>query len=65
MSETEKAAPNKTLMIIIGVLIALAVGAGVYYARGGFSHGDASVAEEDKIDPDLAELMQPGPLPDM
>jgi protein-disulfide isomerase len=62
---TEKAAPNKTLMIAIGVLVALAVGGGIYYLRGGFDQSGARVADKDKVDPEVAVLMAPGPLPDI
>jgi protein-disulfide isomerase len=65
VSETEKAAPNKTLMIAVGVLVALAVAAGVYYWRGGFNQSSAQVADKDKVDPDVAVLLAPGPLPDI
>jgi protein-disulfide isomerase len=62
---TEKAAPNKTLMIAIGVLVALAVAGGIYYLRGGFDQSGARVADKDKVDPEVAVLMAPGPLPDI
>lgn len=64
MSETEKAAPNKTLMIAIGALVAVAAAAGVYY-YGGFDPGAQAVADKDKVDPDVAVLMAAGPLPDI
>jgi protein-disulfide isomerase len=65
VTETEKAAPNKIVMIGLAVFVALAVALGIYYWRGGFNQGSARVAEEDKVDPDVAVLMQPGPLPDI
>jgi protein-disulfide isomerase len=49
-------------LIVAGVVAALVVGAGVYYYRGGFSSSDGPVA---KGDPDPAELMKPGALPDI
>jgi protein-disulfide isomerase len=61
---TAKAAPNRTLYIVLGVVLALAVALGVYYWRGGFGQG-GNVAGNDKSDPDVAMLMAPGPLPDI
>lgn len=65
MSETDKVAPNKVLMIAIGAVVAVAVAAGAYYYRGGFDQGGAKVADKDKVDPDVAVLMASGPLPDI
>ncbi|HKA65799.1 MAG TPA: DsbA family protein [Methyloceanibacter sp.] len=62
---TEKAAPNRTLYIVLGLVLAVAVAAGVYYWRGGFDQSGARVADKDKVDPDVAALMAPGPLPDI
>ncbi|MGB8708467.1 MAG: thioredoxin domain-containing protein [Methyloceanibacter sp.] len=62
---TEKAAPNRTLYIVLGLVLAAAIAAGVYYWRGGFAQSDASVADKDKVDPEVAVLMEPGPLPDI
>jgi protein-disulfide isomerase len=62
---TEKAAPNKTLYIVLGLVLAVAVAAGVYYWRGGFAQSGARVADKDKVDPEVAVLMEPGPLPDI
>lgn len=62
---TEKAAPNRTLYIVLGLVLAVAVAAGVYYWRGGFAQSGATVADKDKVDPDVAVLMEPGPLPDI
>lgn len=64
MTETAKAAPNKTLLIVIGVVIAVAIAAAVYYYRGGFDQG-GRVASKDKVDPDVSVLMAQGPLPDI
>jgi protein-disulfide isomerase len=61
---TEKAAPNRTLYIVLGVVLALAVALGVYYWRGGFGQG-GNVAGNDKSNPDVAMLIAPGPLPDI
>ena len=62
---TEKAAPNRTLYIVLGLVLAVAIAAGVYYWRGGFAQSGATVADKDKVDPDVAVLMEPGPLPDI
>jgi protein-disulfide isomerase len=62
---TEKAAPNRTLYIVLGLVLAVAVAAGAYYWRGGFDQSGARVADKDKVDPDVAVLMEPGPLPDI
>ena len=62
---TEKAAPNRTLYIVLGLVLAVAVAAGVFYWRGGFAQSGARVADKDKVDPDVAVLMEPGPLPDI
>ena len=65
MTETsEKAAPNRTLYIVLGLVLAVAVALGVYYWRGGFGQS-GNVAGKDKTDPDVAVLMAPGPLPDI
>jgi protein-disulfide isomerase len=61
---TEKAAPNKTLYIVLGLALAVAVALAIYYARGGFGQS-GNVAGKDKVDPDVAALMAPGPLPDI
>jgi protein-disulfide isomerase len=62
---SEKAAPNRTLYIVLGLVLAVAVAAGVYYWRGGFAQSGARVADKDKVDPDVAVLMAAGPLPDI
>ena len=56
---------SKITMILIGLVVAAAVAAGVYYARGGFAQHHESVADKDKVDPSITELMAPGPLPEM
>ena len=38
---TEKAAPNRTLYIVLGLVLAVAIAAGVYYWRGGFAQSGA------------------------
>jgi protein-disulfide isomerase len=50
---------------VLGLVLAVAVAAGVYYWRGGFDQSGARVADKDKVDPDVAVLMEPGPLPDI
>ena len=49
-------------LAIIGVLAAAAIAAGIVYYRGGF---DQAGAGSPKKDPDVAELMAPGPLEDI
>ena len=61
---TEKAAPNRTLYIVLGLVLAVAVALGVYYWRGGFAQS-GNVTGKDKVDPDVAALIAPGPLPDI
>jgi len=63
VTETAKPADNKTLYLILGVVAALALAVGIYAYRGGFEQ--ASVVGKDKVDPDVAALMAPGPLPDI
>jgi protein-disulfide isomerase len=65
VSETERAGPNKVVMIALGALVAVGVAAGIYYYRGGFNQDPKRVADKDKTDPDVAVLMAPGPLPDI
>ena len=49
-------------LAIIGVLAAAAIAAGIVYYRGGF---DQAGAGGPKKDPDVAQLMAPGPLEDI
>src|SRR5690349_14055687 len=49
-------------LAIIGVIASAAVAAGIIYYRGGF---DKAGAGGPKKDPDVAELMAPGPLEDI
>jgi protein-disulfide isomerase len=49
-------------LLIIGATVAIAVAAGVFAYRGGFSQDDPGGP---KKDPDVAELMAPGPLEDI
>ncbi|HEY6921152.1 MAG TPA: thioredoxin domain-containing protein, partial [Methyloceanibacter sp.] len=49
-------------LAIIGVLAVAAIAAGIVYYRGGF---DQAGAGGPKKDPDVAELMAPGPLEDI
>ncbi len=65
MTETANPARNKTLLMVLGVVAALIIAAGIYTYRGGFDQGSARVASKDKVDPDVAVLMAPGPLPDI
>jgi len=68
-SSPAETAPGKTSggmsrigLFIIGALAAAAVVGGIVYYRGGFEQANS---EGPKKDPDVAELMAPGPLPDM
>jgi protein-disulfide isomerase len=56
---------NKLKFILIGAAVAILVAAGIYYFRGGFATPPARVADKDKVDPSITELMKPGPLPDL
>jgi protein-disulfide isomerase len=53
---------SRIVLFLIGAVVAAAVVGGVFYYRAGFSQPDPDVA---KKDPDLAELMQPGPLEEL
>ncbi|MGB6907113.1 MAG: hypothetical protein WBE04_08375, partial [Methyloceanibacter sp.] len=64
MTETANPARNKTLLMVLGVVAALIIAAGIYAYRGGFDRG-GPVANTDKVDPDVALLMAAGPLPDI
>ena len=65
MSKQDKGKPevatNKIWLIVIAAAVAAVVAAGVIYYRGGFSQPDPSAA---KGDPDPAQLMEAGPLPE-
>ncbi len=50
---------NTTWFYVAGALAAVALAAGIFYWR------DSSAGVGPKTDPDLAELMAPGPLPDI
>jgi len=41
---------------VLGLVLAVAIAAGVYYWRGGFAQSGARVADKDKVDPDVALL---------
>ena len=56
--------PSNLTTILIAGAVAVAAGLGIYAYRGGFSHQE-SIEEVQKTDPDQAELMAPGPLPEM
>jgi protein-disulfide isomerase len=56
---------SKITLILIGLVVAATVAGGVYYARGGFAQKHERVADKDKVDPSITELMAPGPLPEM
>jgi protein-disulfide isomerase len=57
----DTAPANRTWLYALGAVAALAVAAGLFMWRD----GSAGVAPGEKTDPDLAELMKPGPLPDL
>jgi len=65
VTETANPARNKTLLMVLGVVAAVIIAAGIYAYRGGFDQGGSRVANKDKVDPDVAALMAPGPLPDI
>lgn len=66
MTEAQKTSgDNKLKFILIGVLVAVLAAAGIYYYRGGFASHPARVADKDKTDPSVTELMKQGPLPDI
>jgi protein-disulfide isomerase len=54
---------GKIGLFIIAAVAAVAVGGGIYYLRGGFNQGDDGSGP--KKDPNLAELLAPGPLADI
>jgi protein-disulfide isomerase len=64
VARTVKVESRKIALILIGLVVAVAVAAGVYYLRGGFDRHER-VADKDKVDPTVSELMVPGPLPEM
>jgi protein-disulfide isomerase len=57
----ETAATNTSWLYVVGVVAAAVLIGGVVYWRAGSAGG----ATGEKTDPDLAELMAPGPLPDL
>jgi protein-disulfide isomerase len=56
---------NRTLMILGAVALALLLAIFIYYLRGGFAPSGGRVADKDKVDPSIAALLAPGPLPEM
>jgi protein-disulfide isomerase len=57
----ETAARNTTWLYVVGAVAAAVLIGGIVYWRAGSAGG----ATGEKTDPDLAELMAPGPLPDL
>lgn len=55
----DAARANRTWLYVAGALAAVALAAGIFFWR------DSSAGGGSKTDPDLAELMAPGPLPDL
>lgn len=55
----DAARANRTWFYVAGALAAVALAAGIFFWR------DSSAGGGPKTDPDLAELMAPGPLPDI
>ena len=51
--------------LMLAAAVAVVVAAGIYAYRGGFSGGELATAGDPKSDPAVAELMKPGPLPEM
>jgi protein-disulfide isomerase len=60
--EADAAATDKTWLYIVGAVVAAALAGGIFYWQSAAS-GGAKPGE--KKDPDVAELMAPGPLPDI
>ncbi len=54
---------GKIGLFVIAAVVAVAVAGGIYYLRGGFNHDDDGTGP--KTDPDVAELMAPGPTEDV
>src|SRR5262245_7852625 len=55
---------GNTTTLIMAAVVAVIAAVGVYAYRGGFSESELT-AEAPKGDPNLAELLKPGPLPEM
>lgn len=69
--QTSKAPDSKasggmstTTTLILAAVVAVLAAAGIYGYRGGFS-GELAAPGDPKADPAVAELMKPGPLPEM
>jgi protein-disulfide isomerase len=60
--KADAAETNKTWLYIVGAVVAAALVGGIVYWRTGSAGG---VSPGEKKDPDLAELMAPGPLEDI
>jgi protein-disulfide isomerase len=60
-AEETPARPDRTWLYVVATVVLLALAGGIYYYRSN-SVPDPNAP---KKDPDLAELMNPGPLPDM
>lgn len=60
--KADAAETNKTWLYIVGAVVAAALVGGIVYWRAGSAGG---VSPGEKKDPDLAELMAPGPLEDI
>jgi protein-disulfide isomerase len=54
---------GKIGLFIVAAVAATAVAGGIFYLRGGLAHGDDGTGP--KTDPDIAELMAPGPTQDI
>jgi protein-disulfide isomerase len=54
---------GKVGLFVIAAVAAAAVAGGIFYLRGGFNHDDD--ASGPKTDPNIAELMAPGPTEDI
>lgn len=57
--------PNRTMLILGAVALAILIGVGIYYWRAGSGPSGARIADADKTDPAVSALLTPGPLPDM
>jgi protein-disulfide isomerase len=56
---------STTTNLMLAAAVAVTVAAGIYAYRGGFSGGELASPNDPKSDPEIAELMKPGPLPEM
>lgn len=77
MAKDDKSQPSKapdgkpsggmstTTTLMLAAVVAVLVAGAIYAYRGGFSGGELAAQGDPKSDPSVAELMKPGPLPEM